>query len=691
MSNIQYMNHVAGLRGLAIALVVWFHITLNNSAITDLVRLPHGYFGVDVFLVIMGYFLIKGFRYKDDLRLFSFLTGKVKRILFPVSIVVFFTLLASCLLCSYTAKSMAYTGLMAVIGGANIWLSKATEGYFAADTSSNPFMHTWYIGVAMQVYVIFIIGLLCLKRLSCKWRWFFCCLVAFCSLVYHFADVIKDVIMQMGGGEIWYGSIVSYYSTLPRLWEVLAGGLVLFMPDFKNKKLGTLLFCCGLAAILIPSLSRGEEALFLTPVVVIGTLLVIKYGETAWGQKLLGNFVITNIGKISFSLYLLHMPIFVFYKIWNFHEPDTFEAIGLLLASLLAAYVFYIAIEKKQFPLWLVILVIGVSSSFCFAVHKNASFLKYFGKQEVVYSLPANGSYQMSEDESLYNGFDKKALEPYENWHSLLNNGNVTNAPVRDSSFILLGPPHKKAEFVIVGDSHAIHVCPGMDKICNELGISGVCLNTVIMPLWNRMLRYYGKGMYYNAERAEALLNWLKVQQEIKYVIVGIHWDYRFKRIRRDWSGKITLGQPVKENLEALKEFCKQMQLAGKHVIVFYPEPYFNQSNITEYAKWLISHNYPLDAIHSEYIYTEEEYNATYSQLISRLEQLEQQNYLSMLDIRPAFFKDGDFKAIRNGVQLYIDGNHFSIEGSIEFMKSIKDSIHKIMRSEKYSMPHISG
>ena len=44
MSTKPFYNHIAGLRGIAIILVILFH--LNATCF------PHGFFGVDIFLVV---------------------------------------------------------------------------------------------------------------------------------------------------------------------------------------------------------------------------------------------------------------------------------------------------------------------------------------------------------------------------------------------------------------------------------------------------------------------------------------------------------------------------------------------------------------------------------------------------------------------------------------------------------------
>lgn len=190
MNNMSYMHHVRGLRGIAILLVVWFHFTYNNEAISQYLRLPYGYYGVDVFLTIMGYFLIKGFLHKNNINIFTFLKDKANRIVLPVSILVLLTLLISFFSIDLT-QSTAKTGLSSILGVSNIYLKQITSGYFAEDTSNNPLMHMWYVGVTLQIYVLFIAGYFVLKHFSRKWVITIICLIYSLSIIFYYADGIK--------------------------------------------------------------------------------------------------------------------------------------------------------------------------------------------------------------------------------------------------------------------------------------------------------------------------------------------------------------------------------------------------------------------------------------------------------------------------------------------------------------------
>ena len=71
----QWMQHIAGLRGLAIVLVVLFHLMPQWC--------PCGHFGVDVFFVVSGYFMFSSV-WKPGFTLREYYGKKVVRILPPL-------------------------------------------------------------------------------------------------------------------------------------------------------------------------------------------------------------------------------------------------------------------------------------------------------------------------------------------------------------------------------------------------------------------------------------------------------------------------------------------------------------------------------------------------------------------------------------------------------------------------------
>ena len=75
------MKQITSLRGLAIILIILFHLNPEHF--------PYGYFGVEVFLVISGYLLMKSLQKQQmQIRLGEFARKKVLRLFTPVAVIV---------------------------------------------------------------------------------------------------------------------------------------------------------------------------------------------------------------------------------------------------------------------------------------------------------------------------------------------------------------------------------------------------------------------------------------------------------------------------------------------------------------------------------------------------------------------------------------------------------------------------
>lgn len=71
----SFLEHLAGLRGIAILLIIFFHLIPQY--------VPNGFLGVDIFLVVTGYLLFLNLQRKG-LNAGEFLTKRVLRIFPPL-------------------------------------------------------------------------------------------------------------------------------------------------------------------------------------------------------------------------------------------------------------------------------------------------------------------------------------------------------------------------------------------------------------------------------------------------------------------------------------------------------------------------------------------------------------------------------------------------------------------------------
>ena len=213
-SRSYYRADIDVLRGIAVVSVVLFHLFPN--------AISSGFLGVDVFFVISGYVVTQALvrNLSSNWRgwIVEFYARRIKRILPALYFNILLTAIAIRLLVPPSdLKSIFKTGGAAVVGVSNIALMYARFDYFNPELAYNPFVQTWSLGVEEQFYLIFPL-LLMLVYLCSNNNWirratiFFVCISIF-SLFYW-------VLLQQTA------PVASFYSPLPRFWELLSGALL---------------------------------------------------------------------------------------------------------------------------------------------------------------------------------------------------------------------------------------------------------------------------------------------------------------------------------------------------------------------------------------------------------------------------------------------------------------------------------
>ncbi|MCQ2365528.1 MAG: acyltransferase, partial [Akkermansia sp.] len=190
-----HLSHVVGLRALAIILVVLFHMKASWC--------PQGFFGVDMFLVISGYFLLaKPLRQAAAFQFLPFVKGKLLRLMPPLCVAIAAALvLVACLQPFGDLCTAAQAALGGLCGVSNILADSRAHDYFAVDTRTDPFMHLWYMGVMFQSLLLFGILFFCWEKAHCSRR---------CRIL---------SLLFLGGA-----SLALYLRFLPAAWGGAGGG-----------------------------------------------------------------------------------------------------------------------------------------------------------------------------------------------------------------------------------------------------------------------------------------------------------------------------------------------------------------------------------------------------------------------------------------------------------------------------------
>ncbi len=329
----QYRADIDGLRAIAVLPIVLFHLGVTS--------LSGGFVGVDVFFVISGYLITSLVLNDIDAGRFSFKAFYMKRIrrLGPALLV---TLLATLLvgifiLSPSLLEALAESSLAALLSVSNI-LFWSEAGYFDADAIYKPLLHTWSLGVEEQFYVVWPVLLLLVSHFGRK-------ALGALLLALSVASLIASEMMLNTAPE------TVFFLAPFRVFEFAFGaGLALFpVRNTGTSFLRSSASVTGLIAILASAFLYTKETRFpgiaaLVP--CVGAALIIWAGPAGWMNKRLTLAPLVYIGRISYSLYLVHWPVVVYYAyLYQMPENPT-EVIGLIAFVLALASVMYFAVEQ---------------------------------------------------------------------------------------------------------------------------------------------------------------------------------------------------------------------------------------------------------------------------------------------------------------------------------------------------------
>lgn len=334
-----YFPHIDGLRALAVLAVVIYHL--------DARWLPGGFSGVDIFFVISGFIVSAsvGARAKASLPAFAtfFIARRLQRIAPALLVCLLLTSLFTALLVpsAWLSEANQKTGHYAFFGLSNVILARASNDYFSPIADFNPYMHTWSLGVEEQFYLLFP-ALFFLWSYAGRWR-------SVCVAFFGIALLVSAVYSAVLGMN---DPTAAFYLIGSRLWELAAGVLlyqlmVLTGRDFDRaeQNLPAWFRWGALASVLLISLNfvlaRPNQFPFPGALLsVIGTLgaLFFMHGNVhrGWLARLLTSAPARYIGRISYSLYLWHWPVFVLFRWTVGADTAAFQMAALFISTVLA-------------------------------------------------------------------------------------------------------------------------------------------------------------------------------------------------------------------------------------------------------------------------------------------------------------------------------------------------------------------
>ncbi|MGO9173869.1 MAG: acyltransferase family protein [Rhodomicrobium sp.] len=339
-----FREDIQALRGIAVLLVLLFHAKIG--------ALAAGYLGVDIFFVLSGY-LITGLvarRLAEDRFSFAeFYLNRAKRLL-PAAYVVY----SSAAIAAYWfLTDSEFDQLLKTLWGALTFTANFTlwlhTNYFATGAKFNALLHVWSLSIEEQFYFILPLALF----LTPKRLWLGLTLLgglgslALCLYLSSNSPVAAFYLLPARAWELALGGALALAERRPAATHSGAGR--------ANAAWTWAVAWLGLPAlavlILTPSFAPGSllgsrhpglDAILVcaaTALLLICRLPLLTRGALAW--------TLARLGDISYSLYLVHWPLFALATNAYLGEtPPLSTRIWLLVTSIILAVILYTVVEN---------------------------------------------------------------------------------------------------------------------------------------------------------------------------------------------------------------------------------------------------------------------------------------------------------------------------------------------------------
>ena len=220
------------------------------------------------------------------------------------------------------------TGLTSLFAFSNIFLYTQSIQYFSDISSYNSFLHTWSLGVEEQFYLIFPVFYFLFIRNKKLFKVF---LIFFISVSIYF--FINEYTQNFSS---------AYYLPQYRFWEIALGSLTALFSGYKSNLLQNINF---IFLIILLFSNIENNALLHVGIVFLTALFILLYDSKTFFDKPLNNNTVSKIGLLSYSLYLIHLPVSIMFK-WYDVNLDLFYYLTVILGFSLFTYK-YIEIPNR--------------------------------------------------------------------------------------------------------------------------------------------------------------------------------------------------------------------------------------------------------------------------------------------------------------------------------------------------------
>jgi peptidoglycan/LPS O-acetylase OafA/YrhL len=451
LAKLNYRPEIDGLRAVAVLSVLFYH--------AGFAVFGGGYVGVDVFFVISGYLItsliVREVSESGGFQFGRFYLRRIRRLFPALLCTVLFSWVAAFLIFSpQQMQDFGASTIAALTSLSNVYFWFEAD-YFDTAVFNKPLLHTWSLSVEEQFYFIWpaLIVFVLVKMRSA------------------FALVILGLLClaSLGLAEYWMQEDreAAFYLLPARVVELGIGAALVWLPKMEERGNSVLEIgaFAGLAMIVWSIFTYSHDTLFpgvtsLLP--CFGTALFIACSNAKWSSYLLRTQPMVWVGQISYSLYLVHWPVIVFYYAIAQDAPNTVGLWLIVFLSVTLGWMQYHFVETRFRH-----SVSGKDLSFAGMAAACAALIAVPS-----YSAYAHNGWQWRVPEARLvkvNELENRQLVQQDYCSSFAPEGTFAG----DHRDIITCQNYrgKKHSIYIWGDSHALHLAAGFSSVYKNYNV----------------------------------------------------------------------------------------------------------------------------------------------------------------------------------------------------------------------------
>jgi peptidoglycan/LPS O-acetylase OafA/YrhL len=429
----KFRFDINALRAIAVIGVIGFHYNLKAFL--------GGFSGVDIFFVISGYLMsriiIEGIN-ENKFSILAFYGNRLKRIapallflVLVVSAISFFIYFPN----DYKLNEENAAASLLFISNFLFWKSTA---YFENGFSSNTFLHTWSLSVEWQFYLLYPLALLLFYKVIKKRSLFLAGYTALTLLICFLSIAYTP-----------FHENTSFYFLPTRCWEMMFGGIAFLVEGgvqrFKYRRIISVFGYIGVLSCIV-FLNKNEAwPGFFTLFPVVSTFLVIVANCNEY--QLLKFKGIQFVGKISYSLYLWHWPVYIIATYAEAQKSRVLNFIEILISFILG-YISFKFVESIKFKNNKQIIIISIAVVVCTV---SLSFINSNNFMFKVNSVKVEDHWQ---------GYLDERIEQFHGCGCFLTSDGSGLKDINKQ--LCLSFKENKKNIIIIGDSHTADIAAAL-------------------------------------------------------------------------------------------------------------------------------------------------------------------------------------------------------------------------------------